>query len=214
MNADFTTLCDEIAGMLRDLRRVIVALDGPDDERTKALTARLADHFGSCAVVPLSDFRLPDAPSEDPDAPPETLIDFERFTRDVADPLWRALTPTYVPASGEGSEPARVCFDSTTTLYVIAGTYSHHPAIPDVYDLRVFVEVPAAPAQATASACPAPSAADRYFASYLIRELSDLLCAGDGGDAYIPLPDEPRSMTVETVDMSGLLPYRSDPKEQ
>lgn len=203
MTADFTTLCDEIAGMLRDLRRVIVALDGPDEAGIDRLADRLADHFDAVSVIRLRDFRLPDA---DPDGPD---VDFARLTDEVADPLWRARTPAYHAASAEDAPPRFIACDPATTLYVVAGAFSHHPAVPDVYDLRVYVE-PSADAPDTPPTDRRERIA-RYLTAYMVRQLSDLICAVGADDAYLPLPDEPRSPGVETVDMSALLPF--DPKK-
>jgi len=217
MYTTYAEIVGEITGMLRDLKRVIVAIDGMACAGKSRLAAMLAAQFPHTCIIRMDDFYLPqNARTGERMAQPGGHMDTVRFSDEVAMPLWKAALPSYAPFDchtqtfGERVTPA-----ADTELFIVEGTYALHPEIPDVYDLRIFVECDEEVRlrrlseregdRAEAFAAQWITRENTYFASYMTRELADMIY--DGTD-----PDTSLETDAPAEDMAGLLPYRKGEK--
>jgi len=189
---DFSTVCDEILDMQRDLKRVIIAIDGMAGAGKSTLATQLQEIFPKTDVIHMDHFYLPKAlRTKERMAEPGGHMDTERFSDEVALPIWKGLVPHY-----RVFDCATQSFTETLTcapdaeLCIVEGTYATHPNIPDIYDLRIFVEADGAICMDRIKKRASSDwevemfqkewipAEQRYFASYMTRELSDLVYDG------------------------------------
>lgn len=204
MTATFSEICDAIYDMQRDLKRVIIAIDGMSGAGKTHLANRLRQCFPQSDIIHMDDFYLPKAERTDERmAEPGGHMDTERFTEEVATPIWKGLVPLYrkFDCKTQSYSPSVSC-SKDATLCIVEGTYATHPNIPDVYDLRIFAE-------ADQSICldriKERAASNKevemfettwipretqYFESFMTKELADLVY--DGGtqdiDQWTPPP--------------------------
>ena len=119
---------------------VLIALDGRCGSGKTTLAAQLAERFPDSAVFHTDDFYLPPADRVDGwEHIPCANMDLARLSREVLTPAragdavsYRAYScreGTYLPAKSIVSKP----------LFLVEGSYSHHPLLAENYDLRVFV---------------------------------------------------------------------------
>ena len=121
--------------------RAVIAIDGRSAAGKTTLAAALAAQLGA-AVVHMDDFYLPRAMQpEDLTAHPGGNMDFARFRAEGVPPLQTGNAGSYrvfdckAQAFGEA-----VPLPAGATV-IVEGAYCLHPALPDVYDLRLFVTV-------------------------------------------------------------------------
>ncbi|MBO7151088.1 MAG: phosphoribulokinase [Clostridia bacterium] len=138
----YTELCEEIEAMICDLKRVIIAIDGMCAAGKTTLANKLKETFKGAFVVSMDDFYLPLAQRSDAImAEPGGHMDYERFDREVATPLWKAQPASYgVFDCHSQSITETVQIPADAPLIIVEGTYATHPAIPDIYDYRIFVK--------------------------------------------------------------------------
>lgn len=130
------------AGLLRALEGLrpggAVAIDGRCGSGKSTLAAALAARF-PCQVVHMDDFYLPQsARAADWMEHPAGNMDLVRLEREVLTPLrtrGRAEYRPFVCRTGELGQPVRL----TGGVTLVEGSYSHHPALADGYDLRIFL---------------------------------------------------------------------------
>ncbi|MBO5788519.1 MAG: hypothetical protein J6R42_01080 [Clostridia bacterium] len=142
MYVNFQDICDEIALLQRDLKRIVVAIDGIAGGGKSTLAQKIAEVLPGCEVIHMDDFYLHMSQRT-----PERMaqigghMNYERFTHQVAMPLWKGLVPVYQVFDCKTQRITRtVECKKDANIYLIEGTYSTHPEIPDIYDLRIFVE--------------------------------------------------------------------------
>lgn len=218
MYTTYAEIVGEITGMLRDLKRVIVAIDGMACSGKTQLAHALAAQFPHACVICMDDFYLPQSErTEERMAQPGGHMDTVRFADEVAMPLWKASLPSYEPFDchtqtfGETVAPA-----PDTELFIVEGTYALHPEIPDVYDLRIFVECDEEERLRRLRVREGENADDfarkwitrekRYFESYMTRELADMIYDGTA-------PDTTLDTDAPAEEMADLLPYRKGEDE-
>lgn len=120
---------------------VLVAIDGRCASGKSTLAAQLGAHY-ACPVIHMDEFFLrPEQRTPERYAAPGENIDHERFLEEVLLPLRRGKTVSYRPydcqtqqLSGEVALPA-------SSIYIVEGSYSCHPALRSHYDLRLFLTV-------------------------------------------------------------------------
>lgn len=142
ISTTFSSLSETISSLLstHPSRPVLVALDGRCGSGKTMLAAQLAERFPDSAVFHTDDFYLPPADRVDGwEHIPCANIDLARLSREVLAPAravdavsYRAYScreGAYLPAKSITSKP----------LFLVEGSYSHHPLLVENYDLRVFV---------------------------------------------------------------------------
>lgn len=142
ISTTFSSLSETISSLLsaHPSRPVLVALDGRCGSGKTTLAAQLAERFPDSAVFHTDDFYLPPADRVDGwEHIPCANMDLARFSREVLAPAravdavsyraYSCLEGTYLPAKSITSKP----------LFLVEGSYSHHPLLVENYDLRVFV---------------------------------------------------------------------------
>ena len=142
ISTTFSSLSETISSLLsaHPSRPVLIALDGRCGSGKTTLAAQLAERFPDSAVFHTDDFYLPPADRVDGwEHIPCANMDLARLSREVLAPSragdavsYRAYScreGTYLPAKSIVSKP----------LFLVEGSYSHHPLLAENYDLRVFV---------------------------------------------------------------------------
>ena len=142
ISTTFSSLAETISSLLSasPSRPVLIALDGRCGSGKTTLAAQLAERFPDSAVFHTDDFYLPPADRVDGwEHIPCANMDLARLSREVLAPArdgdavcYRAYScreGAYLPAKSIVSKP----------LFLVEGSYSHHPLLAENYDLRVFV---------------------------------------------------------------------------
>lgn len=138
----FSSLAEIIAARLAEHpnKPLLLALDGRCGSGKTTLAAQLAERFPDSAVFHTDDFYLPPADRVDGwEHIPCANMDLARLFREVLAPAragdavcYRAYScreGAYLPTKSIASKP----------LFLVEGSYSHHPLLAENYDLRVFV---------------------------------------------------------------------------
>ena len=136
----YENVFSEIEKLLAGKPRVVVAIDGGAATGKTTLAEILSARYGA-EVVHMDDFFLrPEQRTPARFEEPGGNFDRERFLEEV------------VPYIGKGAfsyrifDCSRMCLFgeariSDSRLTVVEGSYSHHPAFADAFDLRVFLRV-------------------------------------------------------------------------
>lgn len=167
-------------------RPILIALDGRCGSGKTTLAAQLAEQFPGSAVFHTDDYYLPPAQripnwAETPCA----NMDLTRLREEVLVPAQAgAAVRSRAYSCREGAYLPEQCVPPAP-LYILEGSYSHHPILAGFYDLKVFVtcskEEQARRLQAREGECyenfvrrwiPLEEA---YFAQCRIEALADLL---------------------------------------
>ncbi len=113
---------------------VIAAIDGRCGSGKTALAAAMEARF-SCRVFHMDDFYMPfDRRDPDWENIPAGNMDLDRVRREVLLPAREGQPVDYRPWRSKTSVtvPPR-------PLTVIEGSYSHHPRLADLYDVKIFL---------------------------------------------------------------------------
>ena len=140
--SDFSSLTQTIASLLEahPERSVLIALDGRCGSGKTTLAAQLAEQFPGRAVFHTDDYYLPPAQripnwAETPCA----NMDLTRLREEVLVPAQAgAAVRSRAYACREGAYLPEQCVPPAP-LYILEGSYSHHPILAGFYDLKVFV---------------------------------------------------------------------------
>ena len=173
-------------------RPVLVALDGRCGSGKTTLAAQLARQFPQSITVHTDDFYLPPASRvANWEQIPCANMDLERLRAQVLTPARAGQAIPYRAYSCRaGAYLPEQCF-APQPLVIVEGSYSHHPARADCYDLRVFVTCSKAEQTRRLQAREGaryPAFAQRwipleegYFAKYSIEESADLILDPEKG---------------------------------
>lgn len=137
--AAYDPILARVGELTRADRPMLVAIDGPCGSGKTWLGAAIARVF-PCNLFHMDDFYLP--PPQRPEnwrERPGGNMDFSRFARQVLEPVraGRAVAyQAYDCKSGLLRPPASM---PPKTLNVVEGSYCQHPALGDIYDLRIFL---------------------------------------------------------------------------
>lgn len=121
---------------------VRVAIDGPCASGKSTLGELLSTIY-RCPLAHMDDFFLrPDQQTPARLSEPGGNVEYERFAREILDPLRRGEAARYRPWQCQLGEfgPERVIVPSPLT--VAEGSYALHPTLRDAYHLRVWTEAP------------------------------------------------------------------------
>ena len=140
--SDFSSLTQTIASLLEahPERPVLIALDGRCGSGKTTLAAQLAEPFPGSAVFHTDDYYLPPAQripnwAETPCA----NMDLTRLREEVLVPAQAgAAVRSRAYSCREGAYLPEQCVPPAP-LYILEGSYSHHPILAGFYDLKVFV---------------------------------------------------------------------------
>jgi len=136
-------LCERINQLLETKNRVIIAIDGNSAAGKTTLAQQLKEIY-DCNLFSMDDFFL-----QPWQRTPERLaeaggnVDYERFRREVIDPLLGGLPFSYRPYDCTIENLKEAIAVDVRPFNVVAGVYSLHPTLCDVYDLKVFLEIDA-----------------------------------------------------------------------
>lgn len=158
-------------------RPILIALDGRCGSGKTTLAAQLAERFPGSRTIHTDDYYLPPAQRVPGwETLPCANMDLKRLRAEVLNPARAGQPFSYIAYScREGAylppvscQPAR--------LVIVEGSYSHHPALADCYDLRA------------REGARYPAFAQRwipleegYFAKYSIEESADLILDPEKG---------------------------------
>ena len=121
--------------------RSVLALEGPCASGKTTLAEALRRETG-CPVIHMDHFFLrPEQRTKERLREPGGNFDRERFLREVAFPLQSGSAFSYRPYlchTQTFGEPVRIVPDG---LCVVEGSYSCHPALWELYSLRIFLSV-------------------------------------------------------------------------
>ena len=173
-------------------RPILIALDGRCGSGKTTLAAQLAERFPGSRTIHTDDYYLPPAQRvPGGETLPCANMDLKRLRAEVLNPARAGQPFSYLAYScREGAylppvscQPAR--------LVIVEGSYSHHPALADCYDLRVFVTCSKAEQTRrlqTREGARYPAFAQRwipleegYFAKYSIEKSADLILDPEKG---------------------------------
>ena len=137
--ARFLPLFAALAPLVDGGQRALVAIDGRCGSGKTGLAALIASVF-PCTVFHMDDFFLPpERRTPQRLAQPGGNIDHERLRAQVLEPLLRGgpvLLRTFDCHTGTLAAPVEI---APLPLVLIEGSYAHHPALRDCYDLTVFL---------------------------------------------------------------------------
>ena len=137
----YQILFSEIEKLLAEKDRVVVALDGGAASGKTTLANVLSKRYGG-AIVHMDDFFLrPEQRTPERFAEAGGNFDRERFTEEVIPYIGKRAAFSY-----RIFDCSKMCLFgnaeiSDSRLVIVEGSYSHHPAFSDAFDLRVFLHV-------------------------------------------------------------------------
>ncbi len=194
-------LPDLISDESEEMRHFYIAIDGPSGSGKSTLADRLAKELGA-PVIRMDDFYLPLCERKgDRVAAPGWNVDYERFTREVANNAL-ARRPIAYGIFDCASQSIRETAELPESRYLIVeGCYAMHPEIPDFYDLRIVVTAERKTCESRILARDGEAVLERfrrewfpledaYLDAYMIRELCDVTVVSDdtlqtsGGSAF------------------------------
>lgn len=121
--------------------RVLVAIDGRCAAGKTTLAATLHAQM-DCNVFHMDDFFLrPEQRTPERLRQPGGNVDFERFLAEVLRPLHGGTPVTYCPYDCHTQQLRAPIQTTDAAVNIIEGSYACHPALWDLYDLRVFLSV-------------------------------------------------------------------------
>lgn len=125
--------------LLKEKARVLVAIDGRCASGKSSLAARLKERCG-CGVISMDDFFLrPEQRTLERLQEAGGNVDRERFLEEVLLPLRDGKTVSYAPFDCRRQGFGERITIEPRPITVIEGAYSCHPALWELYDLRVFL---------------------------------------------------------------------------
>ena len=181
-------LIDSISALLSNAttRPILIALDGRCGSGKTTLAAQLAEQFPGSLTIHTDDYYLPPAQRVPGwEKIPCANMDLKRLRAEVLEPARAGQSFTYKAYScREGAYlPPVPC--QSAPLVIVEGSYGHHPALAEYYDLRVFVtcsKAEQARRLQTREGVRYPAFVERwipleegYFAQYQVEENADLI---------------------------------------
>lgn len=121
--------------------RLLIAIDGRCAAGKTTLAARLQERW-NCPVFHMDDFFLrPEQRTPERLREPGGNVDYERFLREVLQPLRAGREITYTAYNCHTKKLEKPVLMLPCHLNLVEGSYSCHPALWDRYDLHIFLTV-------------------------------------------------------------------------
>lgn len=141
MTTDLTNLKDQINELLRQKKRIIIAIDGSCTAGKTTLTGILAGEY-DCNLFRMDDFFLrPQQRTPERYAEAGGNVDYERFQAEVLKPLLGGECFSYRPYDCKTFTLKDAVAVTPKHLNIIEGTYSLHPFFGDPFDLKIYLSV-------------------------------------------------------------------------
>ena len=120
---------------------VIIAIDG-NCAAGKTTLAEFVKSVYGCNVFSMDDFFLKNSEkTEERQKKPGGNADHERFLSEVIKPLVKGVPVKYRAFDCKTQKLNEPIFVKPTQINVIEGVYCLHPALSDVYDIKVFLSL-------------------------------------------------------------------------
>ena len=134
-------LKEKIKELISQKPTAVIAIDGMCASGKTTLANALSEEFGM-QIIRMDDFFLPFAMrTAERLSQPGRNIHYERFVKEVACPLRNGSDFEYrVFSCAEGDYTAVRSICASKPI-IIEGAYSLHPEIPDIYDLKIFLQI-------------------------------------------------------------------------
>ncbi len=118
-----------------------MAIDGPCGSGKSTLARALGGHFHAL-VLHMDDFFLPpERKTPERLSEPGGNVDYERFLREVLEPIVREEPFTYRPYDCQTGQLADPISIEPGRLTIVEGVYSLHPSLRPAYDFKVFLDI-------------------------------------------------------------------------
>ncbi len=139
---DMEQLIKRISELLETQSRAVIAIDGQAASGKTTLAEELSRRFGGC-VIHTDDFFLP-AELRTPErlAVPGGNIHYERFCDEVIRGIISGEPFEYSVFDCGSMSISGKKAATPEGVVIIEGSYSLHPKIPDIYDIKVFLSAP------------------------------------------------------------------------
>lgn len=139
----FAPVVKEIERLLAEANApVMVAIDGNAASGKTTLGFYLKEIF-ECNLFHMDDFFLRDEQrTEERLTEVGGNVDYERFKQEVMEPLLKGEAVIYRPFSCKTRTIQEAVEIPFSRLNIIEGSYSQHPYLGEVYQLKVFMEIP------------------------------------------------------------------------
>ena len=137
----YQTLFSSIESLLSARERVTVAIDGGAASGKTTLADILAERYGG-EIVHMDDFFLrPEQRTSERFAQAGGNFDRERFLEEVVPYIGKSEAFSYRIFDCSQMRLFGTATVSNCRLVIVEGSYSHHPAFAETFDLRVFLRV-------------------------------------------------------------------------
>ncbi|WP_238898953.1 uridine kinase [Clostridium sp. YIM B02500] len=138
---EYKYVFDEIKNLLKDNKKLVIAIDGRCGGGKSSLGAMLTEEF-DCSLFHMDDFFLPPRmKTKERLAEPGGNVHYERFEEEILKPLKNdepAIYRKYLCNKGELSQPIKV---EPKNLTIVEGSYSLHPTLRDYYNYKIFITI-------------------------------------------------------------------------
>lgn len=136
-----TRLIKAITELMKKQSPVVIAIDGPCGSGKTTLAHSLRKIFSDSAVVHVDDFFLrPHQRTARRLSEPGGNMDRERLADQVLSKLRNHQDISYKRFDCQSGQMDAMILPPSA-LYIVEGSYSHHPDLAQYYDLRIFVDV-------------------------------------------------------------------------
>lgn len=133
-------IIDKAKQILSEKNRIIIAIDGYCASGKTTLAVQLAEVFDA-QVIHMDDFFLPpDMRTEKRLLQAGGNVHYERFCDEVIAGLESGEAFTYNKFSCHTDDYSKSELISPDRNIIVEGSYSMHPEISDIYDLKIFLE--------------------------------------------------------------------------
>lgn len=121
------------------MQRILIAIDGNCGSGKTTLSEIIKQNF-ECNIFHMDDYYLPFSQRKERwENLPAGNMDLKRFKREVLIPAKTGQQITYQPYFCRTDSLKEAVQVQPKELTVIEGSYSHHPELAELYDLKIFL---------------------------------------------------------------------------